>query len=138
MSDKQILTGIVIFLILSLIDKKEQDGKRGRKAIMKNIKKKLVTESNSNPNRYLKMVNSGSVVIRDASAELQTTIFNPGYIIFFLQQRYSEYIRVYDLSPDHIDNLKTAYGSGGITFQSIKYTNRLVKEIDKFIKEELK
>jgi hypothetical protein len=131
------MTGTIIYLMLSSIDKREPHGKRGRKAIMQRVKKALVTEGNKDRERYLKIVEDADSIIQAARGDMDNENFliNPGTIVSMLYSRYGEYIEPFSILPDHIDNLKKAYDHSKAGFRSVQITNRIVARIDKYIEE---
>jgi hypothetical protein len=135
MSDKEMLAGICLYIILGMVDKNEQEGKRGRKAIIKKLKKRLIEESHKSPEKYLKFIEDSEIVAQNAADEMKEKMLNPGYVVFFMHYRYPEYIKVFDISEDHIENIKGVSSEGGVNFNAMKYTNRLIKEIDKYLGE---
>lgn len=137
MSDKQALVGIILYLVLSRIDSKEQDGKRGRKAIMKTLKKKLLQYGSTVPDKYLKMVEDSDSVMELAWKSLETDEIsvNPGYMISLMFLRYPEYIYVYELKKDHVENLQDAYKKTASSMSTVKLTNKFIDQIDKYVED---
>ena len=135
MTDRQKLVGIMIYIILSSIDSKEEHGKRGRKAIMKIIKKKLVVEGKKDPEQYLELVEKAYELMELAKKDLGKDSFsiNPGSIIDLFLRKYPEVMAPFELKEDHVNNLKEAYSSSNATFVSIQIANRLIKQIDKYL-----
>lgn len=144
-TDKEIMTGAVVFILLSSIDPKYEGGKRGRKAILKDVKKVLMTHSKGNINvignkdRYLKLVAAADDCQHTAKDFMvakigdQGNYINPGSLLQILNKRYPEYIKSYELKQSHIDNIYDHYSSAGIGFASIQFGNKLISEINEFL-----
>ncbi len=134
MTDKQMMTGTIIYLVLSSIDKREPHGKRGRKAIMQRVKKALVTEGNKDKKRYLQIVEDADGVMKIARENMdeENFLINPGAIVAMMHNRYIEYIEPFNILVDHIDNLRDAYEHSHAGFRSIQVTNRIMEQVDKY------
>ena len=140
MTDKELMTGSIIFVLLSSIDPKYQGGKLGRKQILKALKKVLMTyahsENNNNKEHYLDIISKCDECMYKARDSMVAEIgdkgyyINPGSLLQILVKRYPKYIEIYDLKERHIDNIYEHYKEAGIGFYSIKYANKLIKEIN--------
>lgn len=136
MSDKQMMTGIIIYLILSSIDRTEQQGKRGRKRIMQSVKKALTIEGKSDKDRYLRMVGDAESIINLTRDDISDKNFliNPGYIIHVFSKMHTEYIEPFGISEAHIENLRKAYKHSEAEYRSMQVANRIVKHVDEYVK----
>jgi len=137
MNDKQMMTGIIIYLILSSIDRTEPHGKRGRKAIMQKVKKQLAIHGKKDRDNYLAMVADADVVMESAREQMSKDNFliNPGAIISTMVFKYEECVEPFGLTADHIANLKDAYAHSRAGFRSIQIANRIMDSIDEYLKE---
>ena len=137
-SDISIMVGAVLFILLSSVDPKYPGGKRGRKAILKALKKVLITYAyNENKQHYLDLVAKADKCqhdVRDMMVEEygdKGNYINPGALLMILYKRYPDYIKPYNLKYDHITNINDHYINAGISFHSIKYGNKLIQAIHK-------
>jgi len=135
MNSRQVVLGSILYTVLASIDKREDHGKRGRKAIMKKIKKSLMVYGNSDSENYLKLVGESGGVLESAKEELNKNSFllNPGVLIRTIKGKYPEYLDVYDISDDHIQNIAEAYESSNAGYTSVQLANRIVLQVDKFV-----
>jgi len=130
------LIGIHLYLILSKIDEKEQDGKTGRKRLMQSLKKQLAIEGKKDTKSYLALVEASDMVMERAKDELNegNMLINPGWIFKIIVFRYKDLMEPYDLKMSHINNLQSAYDNS-LWWTSIKIGNRLVNQTRLYIKE---
>lgn len=138
MKDQQLLLAVVLFLLLSSIPPNYQGGKRGRKAIMKSVKKPLSIYSREDKERYLLIVSAGEDCMHLAREQLVNEIgergyqINPGMLLRFLEWKYADLMSISSLKKDHVDNMDEHYMNSGIGFASIKYGNKVVEHIRKY------
>ena len=135
-SDISIMVGAILFILLSSVDPKYPGGKRGRKAILKDLKRVLMTYAhNENKKHYLDLVARGDKCQHDVRDTMvaeygdKGNYINPGALLMILYKRYPDYIKPYNLRYDHINNINNHYIDAGISFHSIKYGNRLIQAI---------
>lgn len=139
MKKEQLLTGSMIFALLSLVDPKYKGAKRGRKAVSREIKKKMRAAAAEDRKRCEKIVHDGRFILDIARDRLVEEIgddgkyIDPGTLIKLIMKRYPEYLEPFDLKADHVDEISNHFGQGGLTMNSIKYANRLIEEINKEI-----
>ncbi len=140
LTEKEIVIGAMIYIMLLSIDQAEPAGKRPRKGIARAIKKKLAThvKENGNKDRYLELVNKAEKLIYTARSELTDDDIkvDPGAIISTLINRWPDTIAVFDLKPEHVDSLKEAYSDSKLQYISVSYANRMEKVVSKFLEEE--
>lgn len=140
LTEEEVMTGSMIYIMLQSIDPREPAGKSARKHISRAIKKELAIHANGfgNKKRYLSLVNNSYELIYKARDELQKEDLrtDPGTIISTLMNRWPETIGAFNLSVDKVDKLREAYSDSGLVFVSVKYANRMKKVITDFLGEE--
>jgi len=137
MEEKQIVLGAALFIMLSTIPENYQGGKRGRKAIMKELKKKLKIYGSTSPVKYSKLANMANDVIQNARENLEFRNMdkedlyytNPGMMLKFIKWRYPEFVSMFELKNDHIENINSHYLGTGLGFQTIMFSNKLINEL---------
>ncbi len=136
MTQEQMLMGIHLYLILSKIDEKEQDGKTGRKRLMQALKRQLAIEGRKDAKSYLALVEASDMIVERAKDELSegNIPINPGWIFKIILFRYPELMDPYGLKMMHVNNLQNAYRNE-LWWTSIKVGNRLVNQTKLYIKE---
>jgi len=139
MLERKILLGIIMYSFLYTIPKDYPVGKRGRKNIMKALKKQLsIYKNKKGQKKYLELIKKAEFVMNNTQTifsgkELQ--MLNPGALFAQLEKNYPEYLDCFNFNLSWVQNLKDAYlGTGSNTFISIKYTNKLISEIEENIK----
>jgi len=136
MTRMQVKIGMSIYILLMSIDPKEQGGKRGRKAISKAIKKKLMIWASKNPKEYKELLDEAEINLKCTKDNLvaiageNAMFIDPAILLKTLQKKYPQYIDVFELKDDHINNMHDAYKDNGLTFNTLRYTNQLVKQLE--------
>ncbi len=134
MNDEQLMTGILLFLMLSTLQRNDPRGKRGRKAIRKELKKQIVSSDNVDPEKYHKFIEAAHAILykvaEGADAEIDV---NPGFIFITVQNRYPELLEPYNIKDDHVDNIKKSYMDTANTFVTVKITNRIVQRMHEYL-----
>jgi hypothetical protein len=140
MTKEQLLTGMIIFLVLDRIDRTDPYGKRGRKAILKKVKKRLFQGGKENPEEYLVLVSEAGEMLSGISKAFgaEKVLVNPGDLIGIILFRYPEYVEPFEINPEHVNNIKDAYASSGIGFNSIKVGNYLIGKIEEYVNDKSK
>jgi len=140
MLKRKIVLGIVLYSFLHTIPKEYPLGKRGRKNIMKALKKQLsIYNSKKGQEKYMVLIKIAEVIMTNTQVifsgeELQ--MLNPGALFAQLEKNYLEYLDIFNFNPSWIKDLKDSYlGTGDNTFISIKYTNKLILEIEENVKD---
>jgi len=135
MLERQILMGIILYSFLYTIPKQFPIGKMGRKNIMKALKKQLkIYDVKKGHDKYLKLIKQAEIVMNNTKVVFsgeELEMLNPGALFAILEKNYPEYLEFFDFNQSWIDNIKGNYlSTGNNTFVSIKYTNKLVQEIE--------
>jgi len=136
----KIYLGMALYSLLYTIPKNYVPGKMGRKNILKLIKKKLKVYSLESKNEYSKMVGETDTILENTLVSLNKEdlrYLNPGAIIKILHNNYQSYFSYFGINSNYVKNISDAYIIPEVnnTFISIKYTNALIKEIEKTIKD---
>ncbi len=135
MTNIQVRLGIMLYILLQSIDPKEQGGKRGRKAMSKSIKKRLMVYASQNTWNYNKLYGDARTDMMCAKNNLVAKAgedamhVNPATLINTLKFKYPEHIDVYELSDSHIKNMDDYYRDSNLGFNSMQYANELIKQI---------
>ena len=129
-----------MYSFLHTIPKEYPLGKRGRKNIMKALKKQLsIYNSKKGREKYMTLIKSAEVIMTNVQVTLsgeEIQMLNPGALFAQLEKNYLEYLDIFNFNPSWIKDLKDSYlGTGANTFTSIKYTNKLILEIEENIKD---
>jgi hypothetical protein len=141
-SQRNILLGIILYSFLYTIPKTYQLGKRGRKNILKALKKTLKIYYTHEEKNYLKLIKLAEVVMENTKEKFsgeELEMLNPGSLFGILESKYPTYLEGFEINPSWIHDLKSTYvGTGGNGFISIKYTNKLIEEINKKLEKKEK
>ena len=140
MLKRKIVLGIILYSFLYTIPRNYPLGKRGRKNIMKALKKQLSIYNNKKgQKKYMVLIKDTEVIMANVKVTFsgeELSMLNPGALFAQLEKNYSEYLDIFDFNPSWIKDLKDSYlGTGDNTFTSIKYTNKLILEIEENIKD---
>jgi len=140
MLKRKIVLGIILYSFLYTIPRDYPLGKRGRKNIMKALKKQLSIYNNKKgQKKYMVLIKDAEVIMANVKVTFsgeELSMLNPGALFAQLEKNYSEYLDIFDFNPSWIKDLKDSYlGTGDNTFTSIKYTNKLILEIEENIKD---
>jgi len=136
MTRMQVKIGMSIYILLSTIEPTEVGGKRGRKAISKTIKKKLLIWASKNQEEYQKLLDEAELNLKCTKDNLvaiageNAMFIDPAILLKTLKKKYPKYIDVFELKDDHINNMYDAYKDNGLTFNTVRYTNQLVKQLE--------
>lgn len=135
MKERQILLGIILYSFLYTIPKQFQTAKMGRKNIMKALKKALkIYDVKRGHKKYLNLIDYAEAVMTQTKVSFsgeELKMLNPGALFSILEKKYSEYLEHFDIKQSWINNIKDGYnGTGENMFISIKYTNKLIAEIE--------
>jgi hypothetical protein len=139
MLERQILMGIILYSFLYTIPKQFPVGKLGRKNIMKALKKQLkIYNVKKGHKEYMKLIELAEVVMINTKVIFsgeELEMLNPGALFGILEKNYPEYLELFEISQSWLDNIKESYiGTGNNTFVSVKYTNKLISEIEESCK----
>jgi len=134
--ERRILMGIILYSFLYTIPKTFPIGKMGRKNIMKALKKQLkIYDIKKGHSNYLKLIELAEKVMQDTKVVFsgeELEMLNPGALFGILEKNYPEYLEPFEIKQTWIDNIKNGYlWTGDNTFVSVKYTNKLIDEIEK-------
>jgi len=140
-TERELLLGTVMFLLLFSIDENETRGKRVRKKITRRLKAKLAEFRNENPTRYLEIVNDAQNVLEATKQEYHakgnTELgLDPSALLNLLHFRYLDDVAIFNIMYLDRKHLHDAYKDISLTWTSIKYTNILVKQVYKYFGEE--
>jgi len=134
LSEEALMVNTMVFLLIFSIDDKDTRGKRVRKKIVRNIKFKLAQFRNeNNPTRYLELVNKASVILKEVSDATVEKSITPSAMLNLLYFKYPELVKELNISVRDKDNLTKAYTGINLTWQTVKYTNRLVEKIKEYL-----
>ena len=140
LSEEEILTGSMIYILLLSIDPNEPAGKTARKKISRAIKKDLAIHVSKckSKERYLFLVNRAHELIYEARDEMQEEDLktDPGAIISTLMNRWPDMMKGFDIPTEKVAELKDVYSDSKLQFVSAKYANRMQKVIARFIEGE--
>jgi len=135
MLERKILMGIILYSFLYTIPKSFPIGKMGRKNIMKALKKQLkIYDVKKGHKKYLKLIELAETVMSNTKVVFsgeELEMLNPGALFGILEKNYPEYLEFFEIKQSWLDNIKGNYlGTGNNTFVSVKYTNKLISEIE--------
>ena len=142
-TDKQLLLGVSVFLLLFSINEKEVRGKRVRKKIIRAIKTELAKYRNVDSVRYLELVNAAREILIAAKSTTESRgMFNtaicPAAMLRLLQFKYMDDISVFNIDTKDVQTLKDSFGEQGNTWFTVKYTNILMDEVIIYVKQDLR
>jgi len=139
-SDKEIMVGAVLYILLMSVDPQYKGGKRGRKNMIKELFKVLKTyrknRFTNNNEHYLGLVNRADDCKYVAREKMFVLIkeradhIDPGVAFKFILKRYPSYVASYDLKDSHIQDLVEHYKGANLAYDSIRYINRLIAAIN--------
>ena len=135
MTKVQVSLGISLYILLISIDPSEQGGKRGRKAISKSIKKRLMIYASENEEEYAKIYSEARLNLKCAKDNLVAKVgedgmyVNPAALINTLKFKYPQHIDVFELSDSHVQNMEDYYAKSCLGFNSLKYANELMNQL---------
>jgi hypothetical protein len=135
MLERRILMGIILYSFLYTIPKTFPVGKMGRKNIMKALKKQLkIYDVKKGHQEYLKLIELAETVMSNTKVVFsgeELEMLNPGALFAILEKNYPEYLELFEIKQSWLNNIKESYiGTGNNTFVSVKYTNKLINEIE--------
>ena len=140
LTEEEILTGSMIYILLLSIDPQETAGKNARKKISRAIKKDLAIHVSGckSKDRYLFLVNRAHELIYEARDEMQEEDLktDPGAIISTLMNRWPEMMKGFDIPIEKVTELKAVYSDSNLQYVSTKYANRMKKVIARFTEGE--
>ena len=137
-NEQELMVNVMIFLLLFSIDDKDTRGKRVRKKIIRNIKFKLAEFRNSNPTRYLELVNKSSDLLKEIGDEFlkrEDTVSGiiPSSMIDLLYFKYPDLVSKLNISLRDKENLTKSYRGTNLMWNTIKYTNVMVERANDFL-----
>ena len=143
LTEEEILTGSMIYILLLSIDPQETAGKNARKKISRAIKKDLAIHVSGckSKDRYLFLVNRAHELIYEARDEMQEEDLrtDPGAIISTLMNRWPEMMKGFDIPTEKVAELNGDDKSSGTYAGKSEYwkneygkvSNRLNSSFDK-------
>lgn len=137
-NEQELMVNTMVFLLIFSIDDKDARGKRVRKKIVRNIKFKLAEFRNSNPTRYLELVNKSSELLKEIGDEFlkrEDTVSGivPSSMIDLLYFKYPDLVSKLNISLRDKENLTKSYQDAKLTWNTIKYTNVMVERANDFL-----
>ncbi len=141
LTEKEVLTGAMIYIMLQSIDPNEPAGKRSRKGISRAIKKRLAIHAKeaNDRERHLELIHKSEKLIYEARDKLsrdEDIKVDPGSIISTLINRWPDAIAVFGLNPEHVKSLKEAYSDSRLQYVSVQYANRMKEVVNEFLEKE--
>ena len=140
LTEKEVLAGSMIYIMLKSIDPDEPAGKRARKGISRVIKKEIAifASETKDKKRYSELVDTAFKLIFSAKdkTDKNELIAEPGVIISTLMNRWPDLVVGFDIKQEHVDSLREAYSDSKLQFMSTKYANRVAEVVNDFIGKE--
>lgn len=134
LSDKDILVGAAIYLLLYTIPNTDTRGRRVRKKIIRSIKQKLASYKNENPSRYLKLINMAEDVIMETKNNYYKKGYtslgiSPAAMFNILSFRYRDIIDTFSIDDLDIKHLIKDYSDVKLTYNTVVYTNIMIRTV---------
>jgi len=134
---KKIKISIILFILFSSIPSSYTKGKRARKNTLKAIKKNVRIYQNFFKDRYNEILKESDNIMNSVHNQMieefgeDANFIDPGIILQFLKFKRLGLIEEIEIKDDWINELIEVYGSSGVCWQSIKYTNKILNMLDK-------
>lgn len=142
-SDKQLILGVGLFLLLFPLSESKFKVKRIAKKIVRSFKITLAKYRNTDSVRYLELVNATNEIMESTLLEIRKDpLYDPatcpGVMLMLLTYRYGDVFGMYGIDKKDIAELKNIIGSRGNMLFTMRYTNLLMANIEEYVKQDLK
>jgi len=133
--NNELIIYIIIFILLSSIPEKTIPGKRIRKKILRELKKQIKIQQKLNKKNYIDCYNKANNIMYDCRAHMiklyaeKGNYIDPSSILQIILFK-TDYFKNLNINFFLIDELKEVYSTSNLGWQSIKYTNFILKELD--------
>ena len=139
MSEKELIIGSSMFILMYSLESTDFRGKRVIKKINRSIKKQLAIARNKDPKSYLDLVYKAAEVIDDVRDELRkekaiiSDIIKPGTMLAFTRFKYPEVFNNLQIPEQAVDELFTKYNEEDYnsTRNTLRFTKRLIDNVIK-------
>jgi len=135
LTNKQAILASALLILLLPTERGNYSGKRLVKKINRTIKKQLaIYRSTVTKEHYLKLVYLSNKALEDTLEEVkdwmdEDLIVTPTNVFNTLNYRYKDYINTFDIDGNILTELSN-FNIENKVLSSVKYTNRLIKNID--------
>ena len=138
LNERQVIVGLVIYLLLSLIDKNDNTAKTQRKRIIRDVSRELAKYRNKHRLMYLKLAYESNDILQRVYDKMVLEQINKKELSAITPSGLLDYLDIKDPSilkpfkfPNNQRNILTKkYANSKLGFQSLMYVNRLLEEID--------
>jgi len=138
LNEKQVVVGLVVYLLLSYIDKNDTTAKTQRKRILRDVSRELAKYRNKHRLMYLKLAYESNdilqriydkMVLEQVDKEKLSAI-TPSGLLDYLDKKDPSLLEPFMFPVNQRKILTMKYNKSNLGFQSLMYVNRLLEEID--------
>jgi len=134
MTDKELILGGCVFMLLHGVPKTDPIGKRSRKKVMRAVKKKLAVSKTADFKHYVYLMKKADMLLTETHKEVSVTdddptMISPSTFLSVLFFRYPTLIEGFDIDNETLESLKRSYSDTELVMTTVKYTNVLVGKI---------
>ena len=138
LNEKQVVVGLVIYLLLSYIDKNDTTAKTQRKRILKDVSRELAKYRNKHRLMYLKLAYESNDILQRVYDKMvleqvdkkKLSAITPSGLLDYLDKKDPSLLKPFKFPENQRKILTKKYINSNLGFQSLMYVNRLLEEID--------